>query len=36
MLDNNTVSKLHEMKLSVMAAAFRRQLGESGFKDVSF
>jgi DNA replication protein DnaC len=36
MLDNNTVSKLHEMKLSIMAAAFHRQLGESGFKDVSF
>lgn len=36
MLDNNTVSKLHEMKLSVMAAAFKRQIGESGFMEMSF
>lgn len=36
MLDNNTVSKLHEMKLSVMAASFQNQLGESNFKEMSF
>lgn len=36
MLDNNTVSKLHDMKLSTMASAFQRQLGASGFKEMSF
>ena len=36
MLDNNTVSKLHEMKLSVIAAAFQRQLRENNFKEMSF
>jgi len=36
MLDNNTVSKLHEMKLSVIAAAFQRQLRENNFKEISF
>jgi hypothetical protein len=29
MLDNNTVQKLHEMKLSVMAAAFQKRLAEA-------
>ena len=36
MLDNNTGSKLHEMKLSVMAAAFKMQLGKSDFNEMSF
>lgn len=36
MLDNNTVSKLHEMKLSVMASDFQKQLGKSNFKEMSF
>lgn len=36
MLDNNTVCKLHEMKLSVMATAFQNQLGENNFRDMSF
>lgn len=36
MLDNNTVSKLHEMKLSVMAVAFQKQLGDSTAAELSF
>jgi DNA replication protein DnaC len=36
MLDNNTVSKLHEMKLSAMATSFQRQLGKKEFNEVSF
>jgi hypothetical protein len=36
MLDNNTDSKLHEMKLSVMAAAFQKQINEDGFANLSF
>lgn len=36
MLDNNTVSKMHEMKLSVMAASFQKQLGQSDFANMSF
>jgi len=36
MLSNNTVSKLHEMKLSVMAKTFRDQLSDSRFDDLSF
>ena len=36
MLNNNTVSKLREMKMSVMAAAFRRQLDDKTFAEMSF
>jgi DNA replication protein DnaC len=36
MLDNKTVTKLHEMKLSAMASAFQNQLGEKTFTDLSF
>jgi DNA replication protein DnaC len=36
MLDNNTISKLHEMKLGAMATAFHHQLGDNGFSDMSF
>jgi len=36
MLDNTTVSKLREMKLSVMATAFRRQLDDKTFAEMSF
>ena len=36
MLDNKTVEKLHEMKLSVMAAAFRKQLADQAFAGMSF
>ncbi len=36
MLDNNTVSKLREMKLGVMASAFNHQLGNSDFLEMSF
>ena len=35
MLDNNTVKKLHEMKLSVMAAAFGVQSGKNRTRDFS-
>ena len=36
MLDNNTVQKLHEMKLSVMAAAFQKQTADQAFAGMSF
>jgi DNA replication protein DnaC len=36
MLSNNTITKLHEMKLSVMAKTFRDQLTDSNFNDLSF
>jgi len=36
MLSNNTISKLHEMKLSIMAKTFRNQLTDSNFQDLSF
>ena len=36
MLDNNTASKLNEMKLGAMAAAFRHQRGDDSFKELSF
>jgi DNA replication protein DnaC len=36
MLDNNTVQKLHEMKLGVMAAAFQKQLEDQAFAGMSF
>jgi DNA replication protein DnaC len=36
MLSDNTVTKLHEMKLSVMAKTFRCQLADSNFKDIPF
>jgi len=36
MLDNNTVSKLREMKLGVMASAFSGQLGDNAFHEMSF
>ena len=36
MLSNNTVGKLHEMKLSVMAKAFREQLDGENVSDLSF
>ena len=36
MLSNNTITKLHEMKLSVMAKTFRSQLTDSSFYDLPF
>jgi DNA replication protein len=36
MLDNNTVSKLHEMRLGVMATAFQQQLENKGISELSF
>ena len=36
MLDNNTMSKLREMKMSVMATAFRRQIDDKIFTEMSF
>ena len=36
MLNNNTASKLREMKLSVMASAFRGQLDDNAFHEMSF
>jgi len=36
MLNDNTVSKLHEMRFSVMAQAFRDQLKDSSFHELSF
>ena len=36
MLDYNTASKLREMKMSVMATAFRRQLDDNAFNEMSF
>ncbi len=36
MLQNDTVSKLHEMKLSAMAVAFRGQMEDSAVAELSF
>ncbi|MBS3939259.1 MAG: IS21-like element helper ATPase IstB [Peptococcaceae bacterium] len=36
MLYNNTVSKLHEMKLNTMASALHRQLKDSAMSEISF
>ena len=36
MLDNNTVSKLREMKMSVMATAFHGQLADKAVSELSF
>lgn len=36
MLDNNTVTKLHELKLSTMAASFAQQLQSNGMVSLSF
>jgi DNA replication protein DnaC len=36
MLNNSTVSKLHEMKLSVMAGAFQQQMADPAFSGISF
>jgi DNA replication protein DnaC len=36
MLDNNTVSKLREMKMGVMATAFERQLADKSISELSF
>jgi DNA replication protein DnaC len=36
MLSDNTITKLHEMKLSVMAKMFRSQLTDSSFNDLPF
>jgi DNA replication protein DnaC len=36
MLDNNTVSKLREMKMGVMAAAFQQQLTDKAISELSF
>lgn len=36
MLNENTVTKLHEMKLSVMAQAFREQMKDNHFNEMSF
>jgi DNA replication protein DnaC len=36
MLDNTTANKLREMRLGVMASAFREQLGAPGLTDMAF
>jgi DNA replication protein DnaC len=36
MLDNNTVSKLREMKMSVMATAFQRQLTDKAVSELTY
>ena len=36
MLDNNTVSKLREMKMIVMATAFQRQLSDKAVSELSY
>jgi len=36
MLQNNTISKLREMKLSIMAASFQKQVGDSAIAELSF
>ena len=36
MLDNNTINKLHEMKLSVMASSFHKQLEDNSMNELSF
>jgi DNA replication protein DnaC len=36
MLDNTTVNKLHEMKMSIMAASFQKQSRDSGVNALSF
>ena len=36
MLDYNTVSKLKEMRMSVMAAAFQQQLADKSFSELSY
>ena len=36
MLNDNTTNKLYEMRLSVMAKAFRDQLTDSNYQDMSF
>ena len=36
MLENNTIAKLREMKLSTMATALEHQLGDSKFHELSF
>lgn len=36
MLSENTVTKLHEMRLSIMAQAFREQMKDSNFNSMSF
>jgi DNA replication protein DnaC len=36
MLDNNTVSKLREMKMGVMATAFHQQLADKAISELSF
>jgi DNA replication protein DnaC len=36
MLNQNTAAKLHEMKLGVMAGAFRKQIEDTSFAEMSF
>ncbi len=36
MLNNNTIAKLREMKMGVMASAFHHQLGDNAFHEMSF
>ena len=36
MLNDNTVTKLHEMKLNIMAQAFREQTKDSAFNEIPF
>jgi len=36
MLNNTTISKLHEMKLGVMAAAFKKQMDDQAFGEIAF
>ena len=36
MLDNNTASKMRDMRLGVMAAAFKKQIEDKAMADLSF
>ena len=36
MMDQNTATKLHEMRLSVMADAYRNQMKDNSFHELSF
>jgi len=36
MLDNTTITKLHDMKLSVMASSFKNQLVDKAFAEITF
>lgn len=36
MLDNSTAKKLHDMKLGIMAAAFKQQAEDNTFSEMTF